>query len=396
MRIALLSWQSLHAVTVGSVAVHVFELAAALARAGHEVHLFTRLGRHQSLTDTIRGVRLHRCPADPKHDFPDEIAALGESLQHYTRAAVGHEGPFDWIHCHDWLTVGAGLGLVETHPSAGEHLAVTFHTTEWGRAGTWPESEEALRIAALERRAVRDADALFVVTHEVRRQLDALYQCPDWKTALVHHGIDPHPFDTQPFDAGSVKRKYGIDPMAPTVLFVGRLRHRKGPDLLLQAVPALREAWPAARVLFVGEGEMRGHLEKETERFGLSETVRFLGWLPGPEQIELYRACDVVTVPSRAEPYGMSALSAWAARKPIVATNVGGPQEITWNEVNGLLVEPSPEGVAEGILALFADFDRARWMGQQGRIAVETAFSWDVLARSTLETYERAMRLARL
>ncbi len=64
MRIAMLTWESLHSVAVGGVAVHVTELAAALQRRGHEVHVFARLGQGQTTYAVIDGVHYHRCPID--------------------------------------------------------------------------------------------------------------------------------------------------------------------------------------------------------------------------------------------------------------------------------------------------------------------------------------------
>ena len=72
MRIALLCWESLHSVAVGGMAVHVTELAAALERRGHEMHVFTRRGYGQSDYDRIHGVHYHRCDHSPSCDFVDE------------------------------------------------------------------------------------------------------------------------------------------------------------------------------------------------------------------------------------------------------------------------------------------------------------------------------------
>jgi len=69
MRIAQLAWESLHSIAVGGVAVHVTELAAALQRRGHEVHVFVRIGTGQSTYQLIDGVHYHRCPIDLHPDF---------------------------------------------------------------------------------------------------------------------------------------------------------------------------------------------------------------------------------------------------------------------------------------------------------------------------------------
>ena len=81
MRIALFSWESLYSITVGGVAFHVTELACALERKGHEVHVFTRMGRHDhALYERIHGVHYHRCPFDSNPDFIEEINNMCRSF----------------------------------------------------------------------------------------------------------------------------------------------------------------------------------------------------------------------------------------------------------------------------------------------------------------------------
>jgi glycosyltransferase involved in cell wall biosynthesis len=384
MRIALFSWEAAYGVAVGGVAVHVSSLAQALAARGHEIHVFTRLGPDQRLYDNVFGVHYHRCPVEKNRNFVDEMAGLGASFAHYARETSAAAGRFDVLHVHDWLPAAAGLRLKAEN--AGR-LAVTFHTTELGRSGAWPDKGESRRISELERDLVREADAVIAVSHEVRRQLDQLYQCPDWKASIVYHGVDLARFDRSPFDAGAVKAAAGIGALAPTVLYVGSLSHRKGPDLLLQAAPLVLASKPDVRFLFVGDGDLRTHLERETDRFKAREAVRFLGGRTGGEIVDLYRACDAVCIPSRADPFGIVALSAWAAGKPLVATRAGSPKEFVLNETNGLLADPEPAAIASALLWMLEDFDRLRWMGRNGRVAAETAFTWDVVAEKTLESY---------
>ncbi|MBN2713945.1 MAG: glycosyltransferase, partial [Planctomycetes bacterium] len=134
MRIAMCSWEAIYAVPVGGVAVHVYKLAAALRKAGHEVHIFTRLGPNQSMHDSVFGVQYHRCPFDKHESFIEETANMCNSFVHYIAAEEEKSGNFDLIFCHDWLTVRAGL-KIKTEKNT--HFVMTFHTTEWGRSGKW-------------------------------------------------------------------------------------------------------------------------------------------------------------------------------------------------------------------------------------------------------------------
>jgi len=96
-----------------------------------------------------------------------------------------------------------------------------------------------------------------------------------------------------------------------------------------------------------------------------------------------------VCMPSRNEPFGIVVLEAWSAGKPVVVTRNGGPDEFVWHQVNGLKIHPTPDSVAWGIGALFSNFEWARWMGRNGRMAAETAFSWDAVASHVVQVYKQ-------
>jgi len=170
-------------------------------------------------------------------------------------------------------------------------------------------------------------------------------------------------------------------------LFVGRLEYQKGPDLLVEAIPGLLRHYPRAKFVFAGDGEMRKGLENRARQLGVSHATRFLGFKNGRELPELYKACDAVCVPSRNEPFGIVVLEGWSAGKPVVVTRNGGPDEYVWHEVNGLKIHPSPNSVGWGLGTLFTNFEWARWMGRNGRVAVESGFTWDHVADRVLEVY---------
>jgi glycosyltransferase involved in cell wall biosynthesis len=213
-----------------------------------------------------------------------------------------------------------------------------------------------------------------------------MYEVPDWKVSVVYNGVNLHHFDGW-IDPGQIKARYGIGPVDPMVLFCGRMVCQKGPDLLAEAMPYVLHYYPSAKFAFAGDGEMMSHVRWRAEQLGVSHATRFLGHRNCWELSDLFRACDVVCVPSRNEPFGIVVLEAWSAGKPVVATKIGGPDEYVWHEVNGLKIYPHPESIAWGIGTLFTNFEWSRWMGRNGRIAVESAFTWDKVADQTLSVY---------
>lgn len=132
VRIALLSCESKHCMSVGGLVEHVTELAGDLRRRGHEVHLFTRFGTGQSGHQCIEGVRYRRCPGEPRPDFlMDDDRMCDRPVWHLAETEGVFERPFDIMHAHDWLTVRA---LVQPRRTHGRPSVMTMHSTEYRRA----------------------------------------------------------------------------------------------------------------------------------------------------------------------------------------------------------------------------------------------------------------------
>jgi glycogen synthase len=385
MRIAMFSWEALHGWPVGGVAAHVTELAAALQRKGHEVHVFTRPTYGTGAVSCLDGVWYHYCPHNLSSNFVDEIQEMCRSFVWNFFQAENADGHFDVVHAHDWLASNAMVWIKQSRPD--RKAVLTMHSTEYGRCGNNFYGGNSVRIRDHERHGTYCADRVIAVSHALKSEVMWMYNLPDWKCWTIYNGVNCHKFDGW-IDPGTVKHRLGIDPMDPTVLFIGRMTQQKGPDLLLEAIPGLLRYYPNARFVLAGEGDLRGNLERRAHQLGVIHAIRWLGYLQNGSAIDLFKACDVVCVPSRNEPFGIVVLEAWAAGKPVVATNHGGPGEFVWHNVNGLKIDPSIESVGWGLGTLFTDWEWARRMGRNGRIAAETTFTWDKIADTTLQCYQ--------
>jgi glycosyltransferase involved in cell wall biosynthesis len=383
MRIALLTWESLHSIAVGGVAVHATELAAALERKGHEVHVYTRMAPGSSHYAKIDGVHYHRCPFALNPNFVDEIQDFNRSMVHHVCETENFIGPFDIVHAHDWLASNA---MVWIKQGRGRRGVLTIHSTEYGRCGNHFYGGPSGRVRDHERHGTFCADRVIAVSNALKREVQWMYEVPDWKVSTVYNGVHARQFDGY-IDPGPVRAQYGIGPMDPMVLFVGRMCLQKGPDILVGSIPMILHYYPNAKFVFVGDGEQKGSCEDLSRRMRVSHATRFLGYRSGLSLVNLFKSCDLLAVPSRNEPFGIVVLEAWSAGKPVVATNHGGPGEIVWHGVNGLKIHDHPESVAWGVGTMFKDFEEARRMGKNGRLAAETAFTWDKIADQTLAIY---------
>lgn len=384
MKIAFFSWEAIHSVFVGGIGSHVTELACALERKGHEVHVFTRMARpNHSRYECVHGVHYHRCAYVGNSDFIEEVANMCRSFVDSFLATEDYIGRFDVIHGHDWLTAQA----LEWINLARRHKTIfTIHSTEYGRCGNNNFGGNSKRIRHLEWLGSYCCDRVITVSNALKNEAMWLYNIPEAKTDVVYNGVSCSDFNSW-IDPGGVRRQYGIGPMDPMVLDVGRLVYQKGPDLLVSAIPYILNYHPNAKFVFVGDGEMRAEVEQQARNIGVSHATRFVGKQGSNALRDLFKATDCVCVPSRNEPFGIVILEAWSAGKPVVATVNGGPNEIVWHDVNGLKIQDNPQSIAWGIGTIFEDFDHARWMGHNGRMTVETAFSWDTIAEETLQTY---------
>jgi len=385
MRIAILAWESLHSIAVGGVAAHTSELACALAAKGHQVHLFTRRAPGQLAHDYIDGVHYHRCFYPPHRDFVDDVNNMCRTFVDRLFEVEDFVGKFDIVHAHDWLGVNA---MIWARQGREYKTVFTIHSTEYARCGNAFYNGRSVRIREQERAGTYWADRVIAVSGATKKEILWMYEVPGDKVYVIGNGVDWKRFDFE-VDAGKIKAEYAIGPLDPTVLFCGRMVWQKGPDILVEAIPSILRRHPNSRFVFVGDGDMRAGLENRARHLGVSNAVRFLGYRNGGELVRLIKSSDLVCVPSRNEPFGIIVLEGWAANKPVVASENGGPGEYIRHEMNGLKIYPRPDSVSWGVNRVFSDFEWGRKLGRNGRQFLEQQFGWDKVAEKTLNVYRQ-------
>jgi glycosyltransferase involved in cell wall biosynthesis len=166
------------------------------------------------------------------------------------------------------------------------------------------------------------------------------------------------------------------------ILFLGRLEAAKGVYELLEAgARIVREtAGPSPlRLVFGGEGDAQG-LRRRAAELGIAERIELPGWVGPSERDAELRKAAVFCLPSHAEGLPMSMLEAMAARKPVVATNVGGIPETLHDGDNGLLVAPRNEqALARALARLLGDAALRDRLAQRARATIEQRYSTEVV-----------------
>jgi glycosyltransferase involved in cell wall biosynthesis len=180
----------------------------------------------------------------------------------------------------------------------------------------------------------------------------------------------------------------GLGAGSKLIATVGRLAEAKGHSFLIDAAKPIISRFPEAHFLIIGDGDLRGSLERQTDESGVTENVHFLGY--SEVVADLLTAADLFVLPSLWEGLSVALLEAMAAAKPIVATAVAGTEEALVPGRTGLVVPPGDsQALADGILQLLRDPARAQAMGQAARQRVERQFSAERNAAEHVALYRR-------
>lgn len=377
MRIGMFSWESLYSIQVGGVAPHVSQLSENLAYLGHEIHIFSRRGGDFDYYDKINGVHYHRADVEPIGDIITEMDLMCRSFGELFGQAQKEFGHFDLVHGHDWHPV---LALSNIKREYDIPYVFTLHSTEWGRNGNRDGLPE---ISHREWLGGYESSKVIVTTHLMKEEIKRVYSIPDNKISIIPNGFMKKKVHNS-LDPGRVKESFDIHPLAPLILFCGRMNYQKGPDLLVEAVPhVLRNRWDA-KFVFVGEGGMRSECEQRAKSLNVEQACRFLGYTSAAVKEKLINACDILCVPSRNEPFGIVVLEGWDAGKPVVATEA---VSIINNFQDGILAYVQPESIAWCINYLFRNPDIIPKLGIAGQKRIKTEFSWKKIAQKTDAIY---------
>jgi len=381
LRIGMFSWESLYSVKVGGISPHVSELAETLVAKGHEVHIFTRFG-DKSDYDEINGVHYQRCRHDQPGGVVMQMDRMCDAMVDRFDAVQRLFGRFDVIHGHDWHPV---LALNRIKKSHGLPSVLTYHSTEWGRNGSkfgnWWEFHE---ISHREWLGGYESAAVIVTSENLRNEVQFLYKIPDQKLHLIPNGIQAGKIKRD-LDPGKIKVQYGIHPLAPVILFVGRMSYQKGPDLLVEAIPKVLAKRGDVKFVFIGEKEMRPFCEHRAAQLGVRDACRFLGYASDEVTVEWMNACDVVCVPSRNEPFCIVVLEAWDAGKPVIGTEA---VRLIANFSTGIKAYISPDSIAWCINYALANPAHAKGMGELGNKLIKELYNWDTVADGVLKVYK--------
>ena len=384
----------------GGMNVYITQTAKRMAALGTKVEVFTRATSSDipPVAELAPGVMVRSVLAGPfeglnKNDLPSQICAFAAGA---LRVEARHDpGYYDVVHSHYWLSGQVGWLARQRWGVPLVHTAHTLAKVKNAALAEGDRPEPGVRVAG-EQQVVAGADRLVANTDVEANELVDLYDAAPQSVATIPPGVDLECFT--PGDPAAARAELGLAPDCLVFAFVGRIQPLKAPDVLLRAAAELLRRQPELRsrlvVLVVGGPSGSGLerpeiLHKLAADLGINDVVRFLRPQGGPDLTRVYRAADVVAVPSYNESFGLVALEAQACGTPVVAAAVGGLPVAVDNGVSGVLVashDAQPWADALSSLALPSVRDR---LAARAR-AHASLFSWERTTEALLDVYERA------
>lgn len=250
-------------------------------------------------------------------------------------------------------------------------------------------------LVAIERKLAASTDRVVAVSHATADDLVRLGVTTEDKLVVIPPGVDLEPFLTLAPGRRELHRRLGIsDPGARLVAIVGRLAEVKRPEWAVDVFQLLAGRYPRLHFVFVGDGDQRGPLVRRIRELEgpLAERVHVLGAVD--DVAPLYGDLFAVLLTSRSEGMPVSLIEAGAAGLPVVATRVGGVDELVADERTGYL-GGSVDELAFGLARLLDDEPQARAMGQRARIRVESRHSGPMLAQRLEQLYAAVLEARR-
>jgi glycogen(starch) synthase len=397
---------------VGGLGTYAAEITRKFVLNDHDVTVFTMNNDVGSLPtrEIWRGIEIHRpLLIDVSDSLPDMIAddikKWGRGLHlfsdlmvyNYLSAAklvnelIKKEGmKYDVVVAHDWLSA---IGGITAKREVGLPFAFHVHSTEKGRTMGTGSSV----VSNIELRAGNMADMIVTVSYAMKDELIQL-GFPKEKIQVSYNGVDPQKYNPENVSLEGIQRiraKYGIKDDELMILFIGRLVGVKGVDKLIMAMPHILAKIPKARLVIVGVGDLQEYLLNLAKIIRLDQYIKFcFDFIPEEERILHYAACDIAVFPSHYEPFGIVALEAMSMEKPVVvgAAGVSGMREIViccGEEQCGYHIDPNnPSDIAWGVISALESFEKRQLLGKNGRKRVLAEFTWNKIAKKTVELYE--------
>lgn len=394
----------------GGQVVYVLELAKRFSRLGKRVDLLTRRFEDQPEFDEVNdNFRVWRIPfggddfirKEDMHDY------LGDLVTNTLSAIRARGYQYDVVYSHYWDAGWAGQKIAEELGIPHVH---TPHSLGWWKQhnmGSDMEEAEMEREYRFEERIRKEflvyqtSDHVIATTEPQTELLQEQYDVLERHITSVPPGMDEDRFSpVRQQDREALREQYGFQ--KHDVLVLGRMATNKGYDLLLKGLPTLLELVPDARLIAaIGSDDSEqddegvAALKQLADELGVSESIKWVQYVPDEDLANYYRAAAVFALPSRYEPFGMVAIEAMACGTPTVVTVHGGLFEVIDFGSNALYADPFRPVEFGAMMAVpMLHPNLAHQFSVEGARFARRNFGWTGIAKRILTIFENVQNVS--
>lgn len=350
------------------VSEHVHHLAQEMKNLGHNVTILTTNFSNFSCNETSETVvRLGRAFLIPLNKSFATLP-VGINLPVAVRTFL-RNNRFDIVHLHGFFP--PEISFWALHYSKSINL-VTFLTAGF-RNYTWAQG------------LFRNLYKTYARKLHSKIAISKIVQTTFQEFIPGEYRVIPSGVDLNRFNPSVLPCQRG---MRSKILFVGRLEKRKGLPVLLHSLPIIKKEISEVLLIIIGTGPLENFCRSLVNRLGIKENVEFKGYVHRDTLPNYYTSCDVFCSPALGgEALGIVLLEAMASKKPVVATNISGYNEVITKPNQGILVSPNnPFELAQGIIRLLKDKRLNEEIAENGfKRALD--FSWQKIGQKTEELY---------
>jgi glycosyltransferase involved in cell wall biosynthesis len=360
---------------IGGSERHLLTLLPRLQAAGIAVHMvvLSAPGHEPFLAGMERaGIDITTIPAGPDLNPPAVVRLAG--LCRRLQPSLVHT---HLVHADLHGQVAAAIGRI---PGVS-----TMHGT--------PAFYDRLPYRSVGRLAGRLAVRRIAISGHVARFMVDRGLAPPEKVRTIPYGLDVTTWDVTGSGRQAARAELGIPDEAVVVAIGARLIPGKGHEILIDAVAKAQASFPGLHLLVAGDGPLRASLEARAGAALRAGSVAFLGFVADMRPV--LAASDLLafpTLPTLGEGFGLAALEAMAAARPVIASAVGSLPEVVVDGTTGIIVPPGDVGRLAGALGeLAAEPARRQQLGRQGRRRASAVFGLDAMVASTIELYREVV-----
>ena len=356
---------------------YVCNLSRKLVELGHKVILVTRGGLRTQILE-FNDFVVFKLPFLMVYPFHVDIHGL------FVKKFVEHMQDIGILHIHSPLPPS----LCNTKKIGG--IVSTFHSTVYGAS----DKVELVDFHAIlgrilgilskriESEIIKCSDVLTVSSRSVAFELANYYNLNPCDIMVLGNAVD---------DTFLQQCRSSAGRESDTIIYVGRLAYGKGLQDLIESMKMVVAKRPSSKLVIIGKGPLLRRLIGRTNELCLRNNVEFRGFVSHSELPFQYKRASVFVMPSYYEGMPTAILEAMACGLPVVATSVHGNVDVVKNGITGILVPPKkPVELARAILYLFDHPDLKYKLGKRAQILVKERFTWNMVARRTLDAYNIA------